>query len=211
MPPPPARRTLLQAAAALAVRRESAPTQVAVWRRERGGATLERAELRERPAGLTLAGRLVGVAEDRPLEVAYEIACDRYGATDRLTITQAHGAETRTLKLVRMGAGWRRNGRPAPQLSGCLDVDLGASPSTNLLPIRRLAGTGGRAFEIRAAWVSFPDLDVQPSRQLYELIGERLWRYRNLDSGFTAEIEVDRFGLPIDYRGVWTRIAALIP
>ena len=33
---------------------------------------------------------------------------------------------------------WRLNGTQQPQVSGCIDLDLNFSPSTNLLPIRRL-------------------------------------------------------------------------
>jgi hypothetical protein len=38
---------------------------------------------------------------------------------------------------------------------GCLDIDLGFSPSTNLLPIRRLTLAVGEAATVRAAWLPF--------------------------------------------------------
>ena len=35
--------------------------------------------------------------------------------------------------------GWRRDGAAAPELDGALDCDLGLSPLTNLMPVRRHA------------------------------------------------------------------------
>ena len=35
---------------------------------------------------------------------------------------------------------WKVNGRQEPDLDGCIDVDVAATPLTNTFPIRRLAG-----------------------------------------------------------------------
>ena len=56
-------------------------------------------------------------------------------------------------------------GAPLPALSGCTDVDLTATPSTNTLPIRRLRLCPGQSADINAAWIQFPELAVTRSRQ----------------------------------------------
>jgi hypothetical protein len=35
-----------------------------------------------------------------------------------------------------------------------------------------------------------------------------LYQYKNLLSGFTALVDVDRDGMPTDYAGFWRRVAA---
>jgi hypothetical protein len=87
-------------------------------------------------------------------------------------------------------------------------VDLGFTPATNTLPIRRLNLEIGAQREITAAWVKFPELTVQPLRQRYTRLSARLYRYESVGTDFRAEIEVDEEGLVVLYAGGWERIAA---
>ena len=50
--------------------------------------------------------------------------------------------------------------------SGCIDLDLSFSPATNLLAIRRLALPVNEIAEVRSAWLTFPDLDLEPLDQV---------------------------------------------
>ncbi len=93
-------------------------------------------------------------------------------------------------------------------MSGCADVDLGFTPATNTLPIRRLDLPIGAQSEITAAWVKFPELTVQPLNQRYTRLSGTLYCYESLENGFRAEIEVDDEGLVVRYAGGWERIAA---
>ncbi len=52
---------------------------------------------------------------------------------------------------------WTANDVVQPALQGCTDIDMGFSPSTNLLPIRRLNLVIGASAPDRAAWVRFVD------------------------------------------------------
>ena len=55
------------------------------------------------------------------------------------------------------------------EVQGALDCDLGLSPLTNFMPIRRRRLLdGGEAHEFLMAWVSVPDLGVHRSEQRYE-------------------------------------------
>ena len=54
-------------------------------------------------------------------------------------------------------ARWLLNNEPVPSARGCLDIDLNFSPSTNLLPVRRLNLTVGHEATVRAAWLRRPD------------------------------------------------------
>ncbi|SMF53958.1 hypothetical protein SAMN06265365_11877 [Tistlia consotensis] len=183
-----------------------------VWRRVLDEGSLEFVEVEALAGGLRIGGTLVGLEQDRPLAVAYRLESRPDGSLRSLELEQRWGAETRRLALARDAAGaWSRDGSPAPELAGCSDPDLGCSPSTNALPVRRLALPVGGSAEIRAAWIRFPGLTIEPSVQRYERLAERRWRYRSLASGFVAEIEVDALGLPTDYQGVWRRVADWSP
>ena len=64
------------------------------------------------------------------------------------------------------------DGRIRPDLDGCTDVDLGWSPITNVIPMRRLGLRVGDSVELLAAWVRFPELDVVANRQRYTRVTE---------------------------------------
>src|SRR5207247_1457892 len=90
-----------------------------------------------------------------------------------------------------------------PDLQGCLDVDLGFTPATNTLPIRRLGLEPGGAAYIRAAWGLLPDLTVRAAAQRYDRLAER--RYRYSSGPFASTLDVDEHGLVLDYPGGWVR------
>ena len=135
------------------------------------------------------------------------IDCDQAWSARSVTIKQTLGDAQRRLGLERAGDGWLVDGARDARLDGCAEPDLGLTPSTNALAIRRLGLAIGQAAEIRCAWVKFPALSVEPSLQRYERLGERDYRYTNVASGFSALVAVDALALPVAYEGVWTRIA----
>ena len=90
---------------------------------------------------------------------------------------------------------------------GAVDVDLGWTPFTNTLPIRRLSlAVGQKSGPVTAAWVRFPDLGLEPLTQEYERTAARRYRYTSGGGSFAADLEVDDDGLVIDYSGIWTRV-----
>jgi hypothetical protein len=68
-----------------------------------------------------------------------------------------------------------------------------------------LLATGGQV-ELTMAWVSVPDLTVEPDGQRYMSAGQNRVRYDALDGGFSAIITMDDDGLVADYPGVARRI-----
>lgn len=88
------------------------------------------------------------------------------------------------------------------QLTDARDCDLGFSPVTNLMPIRRhRLNLDDGAADIVVAWVSVPDLKVYPYAQRYESIHRSpegsLVRFidRGLSEGFVADLRLDADGL----------------
>ncbi len=99
------------------------------------------------------------------------------------------------------------DGAELSDLAGCLDVDIAATPFTNTLPIRRLGQKTGVAKEISVAYVSLPNLIVEPVQQRYTKLAGNRFLYEGLSTGFAAELEVDGDGIVLDYPGVYRRLS----
>lgn len=147
-----------------------------------------------------------------PLRIAYSIETDTGWRVRKLAI-HGIGSDERTLELRADGAGrWTgASGEPLPDLDGCIDVDLTATPATNTLPVRRLDLQPGESATIIAAWVQFPEMTIRPSPQRYTCLaryesGEGRYRYEGLESGFTVELPVDASGVVRDYGEIWRRL-----
>lgn len=182
--------------------------QEVIWRRVLDEASFEQALIVTGRGGVEITGTVLIAEDGVPLRVDYAIQCDENWSTRVVTVRQSYNGEARELRLDHDGAGgWTRDFEPAPDLAGCTDIDLGVSPSTNALPVNRLALKVGERGSIRAAWVLFPSLEVVRARQGYERLGEWQYRYSNLDSDFEAVIDVDDLGMPVDYAQIWRRIA----
>ena len=85
--------------------------------------------------------------------------------------------------------------------------DVLASPFFNSLPVGRdglLAEGEAREYTMR--FVHVPSLEVSPSRQRYEPLGERVVRYSS--GSFTADIEFDEDGFVTLYEGFLERVDA---
>jgi uncharacterized protein len=178
-----------------------------VWRRSSDLQTIEWCTLTDGPNEKILEGLILGASAGLPVRIEYRIVCHSTWQTSIVDVRQQYGREETLCVLVRGAEGaWVRNGQPMPTLDGCTDVDLGFSPSTNTLPIRRLALPVGKPETIEAAWVLFPDLEVRTSRQTYTRISDQTYRFASGD--FAAELCVDAAGLVTDY-WEWQRIAFL--
>lgn len=192
----------------LPISRTSAIGKQILWRRVMDDHSFERFRFELATDGPSLTGQALIAEAGIPLGVDYLVRADEAWRTRDVEVHQSFGDVSRRLKLTcGPDLSWTIDGRNAPALNGCTDVDLGISPSTNALPIRRLGLSLGGTARIRAAWVRFPDLTVVAADQSYTRIAERRYRYRSLASGFQADIDIDEDGFPIDYHGIWQRIA----
>lgn len=179
------------------------------------GPGLEHLRLALREEGPVAEGLVIGLEEDRPFRVNYEIHCDARWRVRELRVG-IPVSDRPSIDLLADGEGrWKtRSGHAVPELEGCVDVDISATPFTNTLPIRRLELEPGESAELRVAYVDVPELAIGPARQRYECLEERasggLYRFETppietLPSGFTAQLPVDVDGLVIDYPGLFRR------
>jgi hypothetical protein len=174
--------------------------------------------------GLRATGTQLGI-DPVSYRLDYELDASENFATRRLEVEATAGTWTRRLLLERDGGVWRCEageegdadlppvGGEVDGLGEALDCDLGFSPLTNTMPIRRHAlheREGGADFVM--AWVSVPDLGLHASRQRYEHVRRDadapIVRFldRGLFEGFTAELELDGDGLVRVYPGLARRV-----
>jgi len=143
--------------------------------------------------GWGLGGYLVR-HENGPWQIGYRIICNASWTTREAKIFWWQDGTHGSCRLNHDGSGnWRINGENAPGLQGCMDVDLGFSPATNTLPIRRLQQAALPGGTVSAAWLRFPEMTVERLEQCYTWTRPGQWRYR-CATGFEALIEVDRAG-----------------
>jgi uncharacterized protein len=157
-------------------------------------------------------GQSTGVEEGQAWAVRYAIALDAGGATRSAHVTGLSAVGEHDLRIEGDGrGGWRVDGRPAPELSGCLDVDLEGSACTNAFPVRRLGLEVGQRAEAPAVYVRAPDLRVERLEQQYERLeddGELTrYDYASPTFGFACVLVYDRHGLVLDYPGIAVRVA----
>jgi hypothetical protein len=178
-------------------------TKRVAWRRSDEIETDETCTLTVRDAGLSLVGTVIGAEGGLPVRIEYRVLAGGDGLTTAAHVRDLRGFETRTLALERNAKGsWTLNGAAARGLRGCTDLDLGVSPSTNTLPIRRLRLAVGASKTIKAAWVRFPELEVVKADQTYTRLEEFTYRY--VSGTFVGELTVDDDGLVAQYE-VWRR------
>lgn len=178
-----------------------------LWQRVQGTG-LERFELLQDADGWLLRGTILALDKEGPAQADYEILCDAAWHTRRADVSLRSAAGERSLRLTVDGDRWYSDGNEHETVRGCIDIDLGWSPSTNTLPIRRLGlAVGEKSGTITAAWVRFPELTVEPLPQEYERMAERRYRYSSRGGAFTAVLEVDEEGVVVDYEGIWRRVS----
>ena len=182
--------------------------RVVAWRRtdEDAGHSLARVE-RTGP-GWTFRGTEVMAGPETVLACSFRVEVDDAWATRLVEASSVSAAGERRLLLTADGdRRWSRDGVPAPELDGCVDVDVAATPLTNTLPIRRLAGLAeGQEVTTPVAWVDVPDLGVTRVDQTYRRVGARRWRYSD-DAHGAFELTVDDDGLVVEYTGMAVRVA----
>lgn len=170
-------------------------------------------------------GTQLGV-DPLPYRLQYELDTTAGWETHRLQVRSSGAGWSREIDLRHDGAGnWRCEasatgrapGLPEPggdtaPLRGAIDCDLGCSPLTNLMPVRRHAlQVHEGEHDLLMAWVDVPSLAATPSPQRYEHVRRTedgsVVRYVGEHRSFVAELELDADGIVRTYPGLARRVA----
>ncbi len=184
------------------------PDQSILWNRlDRSGHESARLSL-DPSSGWRLAGAAIFAHDGQPCLLNYQIHCDTAWRTMTAEVVGWVGDVSVRVSLARDNADrWSLNGEEQPAVTGCVDLDLNFSPATNLLPIRRLNLPAGQSADVRAAWLRFPELTLEPLPQTYRHTGETTYRYESSDGEFIVDLFVNAAGLVTRYPGYWEAVA----
>jgi uncharacterized protein len=179
--------------------------QVIRWKSE-VGVGLEQLVLEETLTLNRAQGIVIGERYGLQYALNYSVSCAINWTAQDISIDVLNGEK---LFLSADGNGtWRSGDRViVDTLTGCVDVDISATPFTNTIPIRRLDLIDGERKVIRVAYISVPSLELKPVDQAYTCLkrGKR-YRYENLTQAFEVELNVDESGLVLDYPSMFNRI-----
>jgi uncharacterized protein len=175
------------------------------WRRLDGSGR-EEAGIEQTAEGWRLTGQVETEEGSVHAQLRYVIDCDPNWRTRRAVVTGSASGSDVQFEFTADGEGhWMLNGAPLALVQDAIDIDLGFTPATNLLPIRRLDLKVGEGASVRSAWLRFPELRVDELEQWYQREETHVFRYEALVDGerFQARLDTDEFGRVLLYEGLW--------
>ena len=178
------------------------PTSI-LWRRLEAPGH-DACRLVEHGDGWRVEGAAVFSVDGAVARLDYGVLCDPAWHARHGYVRGWIGERAIEFEIVRVaGEAWALGGREVEAVRGCVDVDFGFTPATNLVQLRRLALAVGQAGDAPAAWldVSAGTFDRLPQR--YERRSETTYWYEAPRFGYAALLEVDPTGFVRRYPGLW--------
>ncbi|MFC7590003.1 putative glycolipid-binding domain-containing protein [Nonomuraea antimicrobica] len=160
--------------------------------------------------GYRVEGCTTAVEDRLSWIVEYAIDVDAAWRTRRARVTSRSASGRRRTLIEADGDGhWWIDGAHAPDLDGCLDVDLESSAMTNTFPVHRLGLAVGADADAPAAFVRALDLGVERIDQHYTRVpgesGRLEYDYSSPVFDFHCRLVFDESGLVMDYPGLAAR------
>lgn len=158
----------------------------------------------EKDGGWRLEGAAVFRHEGVPACLAYTVDCDAAWQTREGAVQGWTGARRLDFRVERTPAGaWILNGQVVPGLDGCVDLDLGFTPATNLYQLRRVALRVGQAADVPVAWLDVFSGVLDRLQQRYERRTAEVYWYEAPRFGYFAELLVNTAGFVEKYPSLW--------
>jgi hypothetical protein len=189
------------------VKNERIPDHTILWRRlDQAGH--ESARLSYRDFSWHLNGTSLFAHQLKPCRLDYLVICNRKWQTVFGRVNGWVGDRPINIEIsADRSRRWQLNGKENPEVEGCIDLDLNFSPSTNLLPIRRLDLAVGNEANVRAAWLRFPAFTFEPLDQLYRRTDRATYHYESGGGAFVAELRVSEAGFVTHYSDFFEIVA----
>ena len=171
----------------------------------------------EVPDGARLVGVAVFAHAAGPAALSYAVDCDDRWRPLAARVEGWVGERAVAHTLARDGTTWLLDGAPVRNLDGCVDLDLGFTPATNTLALRRMDLKIGDEADAPAAWLELDDAaggSAGSSGALFRLrrldqsyVREDTERYAyTSDTGYDDTLRVDpATRLVTDYPKLWVR------
>jgi hypothetical protein len=161
----------------------------------------------EAMSGYHLEGSAVFMHDGTPAQLAYQVTCDRSWAEQRGRVSGWLGDRAVDFDVMEVTRGsWTLNGTTLGSLQDCRDVDLGFTPATNLLALRRMNLAVGASADCPAAWLNAGAGTLERLPQRYERRGDGVYWYDAPSVGYSGLLEVLPSGFVKSYPGLWEAV-----
>jgi uncharacterized protein len=155
-------------------------------------------------AGWKLRGMAVFRESDQPCNFAYEVLVDSTWKTRSARITGYRGKKEIDMRVRRAAGGhWRVGTGIQHAVASCVDIDLGFTPATNMLAVRRLGLGVGEQAEAPAAWLALPSLKLRVLPQTYLRSTKDEYDYEAPTVGYKGTLRVSSLGAVVRYPGLF--------
>lgn len=139
-----------------------------------------------------------------PAAIAYHVVCDSNWLVRRARVRGFRDILDVSADIEHLETGvWTINGSAVAGIDDCQDLDLGFTPATNLIPIRRLALAVGASADAPAAWFDLERASLERLEQRYERRRQTTYWYESPRFDYSATLEVGSEGFVLSYPGLW--------
>ncbi len=149
----------------------------------------------------------IGTIDGAAYRIKYQIVCDAGWKVKRVRVENLLNKQEIVLIKNENNKWADETNKIIKGLDDCTDVDIMITPFTNTLPIQRMKLDLNESKEIPVIYISIPDLSVSGLKQRYTYVSREkddgIYKYENLNSGFTSVIKVDGDGLVTDYPDIF--------
>lgn len=159
--------------------------------------------------GTCIEGRAVFADPAGVASLSYTAELDPDWHTRTARVAGWAGKSAIDITVTRSATGWQINGADCPEFDGLIDIDLGFTPSTNTIAIRRMSLAVGESRDTTAVWLDTGDWQFRRLDQSYTRTGHYTYLYRSPAHGYEAALTVDEGGLVSEYPGLWSRVPDL--
>lgn len=160
--------------------------------------------------GWRLAGSAVFDHQGRTCCLAYTVSCDGAWRTRSARVEGSVGFDWLAFDIEPTPSGdWRLDGVAQPKARGQIDLDLGFTPATNLIAIRRLGPRLGVETAAPAAYYLEFTRELGLVEQTYRRTGETTLAYASPAYDYAAELRVSPVGFVTEYPGLWSGTVVL--
>jgi hypothetical protein len=162
--------------------------------------------LDETSSAWKIDGTAVFRDEGGPAMLAYHVEGGAGWRARRAWVRGWIGERRIDVAILRKRTSWHLDAVAVAGLDACVDLDLGFTPATNLIPIRRLALEIGQAADAPAAWLDVATGTLKRLDQRYERRSETAYWYEAPMFGYAAELDVGPTGFVRRYPGLWDSV-----
>jgi hypothetical protein len=159
--------------------------------------------LRQEADGWVLQGTSVFLHQSEPAQICYVVRCDSAWRTVSGRIDGFIGQIGLDYTVARQGGHWTFNGVPVAGLGHLLDLDLGFTPATNLLQMRRVLIGERETVPLPVAWFNLDSRTLTELPQVYEHRSQDEFWYRAPSVGYEGLLKIAPNGFIGLYPGLW--------